>query len=246
MEEAKDVYDWYQFAKDFLPTFATLIVAFFSIRFAILQIKEQHQNALDLQVKQRKKDIQLTMFEEIQEKLDICSSISSQIHSNLILHYTYLENGAEPNYTDVNFVQDISAVTKSITDVTIYLEHREVISPKLFRVARSAMHSVHHDLLETLKNVQMDRVLRYRTASKSAADASSYCHDLNSCLQNNAFGDLFENQAPVRQPIDPNEKVIVDEANKLDELLQYFEHETSYGQQMDRTNQLVREEYGQD
>jgi hypothetical protein len=151
MEEAKAVFDWYQFSKDFFPIIATLLVAFFSIRFAILQIKNQHQNALDLQVKERKKDIQLKMFEEIQEKLDVCSSISSQINSSLILHYTYLENGVEPNYTDANFIQDLSMVMKTITDVTIYLEHREVISPKLFRVARSAMHSAHHDLLETLK-----------------------------------------------------------------------------------------------
>lgn len=246
MEETKTVFDWYQFAKDFFPSAATLIVAFFSIRFAIMQIKTQHQNALDLHVAERKKDIQLKMFEEIQEKLDICSSTSSQVNSSLIMHYSYIENGAEPKYTDVNFIQDLNKVMQTITDVTIYLEHREVISPKLFRVARSAMHSAHHDLLEVLKNPKMDRVQRYKSAAKSAADASSYCHDLNACLQNHAFGDLFDNQAPVRQPIDPNEKVIVDEDNKLDELLQYFEHETPYGEKMDKTNRIVREEYGQD
>ena len=245
MEEAKTMFDWYQFSKDFFPTIATFIVAFFSIRFAVLQIKKQHQNALDLQVKERKKDIQLKMFEEIQAKLDACSSISSQINSNLIIHYTFLENSVEPNYTDVNFVNDLGTVMNSITDLTIYLEHREVISPKLFRVARNAMHSVHHDLLETLKNIKMDRIPRYKSAAKSAADASSYCHDLNACLQNHAFGDLFENKAPVRKPIDPNEKVIIDQDDKLVELLQYFEHETPYGQWMDRTNQAVREQYGQ-
>jgi hypothetical protein len=132
-------------------------------------------------------------------------------------------------------------VVKTITDVTIYLEHGEVISLKLFRVARSAMHSTQHDLLETLKNLNIDRVRWY----KSAADASSYYHDLNACLQNHAFGGLFENQALIRQPIDPDEKVIIDQGKKQDELLQYFEHETPYEEQMDRTNQSVKEEYGQ-
>ena len=69
--------------------------------------------------------------------------------------------------------------------------------------------------------------------------------DMNACLQNHAFGDLFENSAPVRQPIDPDEKVIVDDDAELDTLLQYFEHETPYGRQMDETNRHVREQFGQ-
>lgn len=245
MEECKLVWSWYQVAKDFFPSVATLVVAFFSIRFAVLQIKEQHQNSLNLQAAGRKKDIQLKLFEEIQGRLDVCSSIGSQLSSSLIVKLTYMENGVNVNHSEPEFVQELNKVLRAVTDVTVYLEHREVISPKLFRVTRSALHSAHYDLLEVLKaqNAGLDQ--RYKDASKAAGDASSYCHDLNSCLQNHAFGDLFENNAPVREPIDPDEKVIIDEEETLERLLQYFEHETAYGRMMDETNQHVTHEFEQ-
>jgi hypothetical protein len=246
MEECNLAWSWYQVAKDFLPSLATLIVAYLSIRFAVLQIKQQHQNALDLQTANRKKDIQIELFEAIQVKLDGCSSIASQLSSSLIFKTTYLENGVDVNHNEAEFEQELSKVMNMITDVTIYIEYREIVSPRLFRVVRSALHSTHHDLLEVLKGRDIDLVQRYRDASKAAGEASSYCHDLNACLQNHAFGDLFENAAPIRQPIDSNEKVIVDEDEALDRLLQYFEHETPYGRQMDAVNQQVREEFGQD
>jgi len=245
MEECKTVWNWYQIAKDFAPLFATLIVAFFSIRFAVLQIKQQHQNALDLQSENRKKDIQIALFEEIQERLDFCGSLAYKLNTSLIYKFTYLENGAGISHNEVEFIQELDEVARAITTVTIYIEYREIVSPKLFRVFRSALHSAHHELSTVIQSRDEELDQRLRQASKASGDAASYCHDLNACLQNHAFGDLFENSAPVRQPIDPDEKVIVDDDAELDTLLQYFEHETPYGRQMDETNRRVREQFGQ-
>jgi len=211
MEECKAVWSWYQIAKDFAPSFATLVVAFFSIRFAVLQIKQSHQNALDLQSANRKKDIQIALFEEIQERLDSCGSIAYKLNTSLIYKCTYLENGEDISHNEVEFIQELDEVSRAITTVTIYIEYREIVSPKLFRVFRSGLHSAHHELLAVIQNRDGELAQRLRQASKASGDTASYCHDLNACLQNHAFGDLFENSAPVRQPIDPDEKVIVDD-----------------------------------
>jgi hypothetical protein len=239
------MWSWYQFIKDFFPSIATLLVAFLSIRFAVRKIQQQHQNSLDLQSANQKKDIQLKLFEEIQERLDKCSSLSGKLNTALIMKHTFLQHGANIDHNEGVFINELGEILKAITDVTIYIEYREIVSPKLFRVARSALHSAHHDLLEVIRHPQEDLTNRYEKAAKAVGDAGSYCHDLNACLQNHAFGDLFENQAPIRQPIDPEEKVIIDDDETLDGLLQYFEHETSYGRMMDETNQHVREEFGQ-
>ncbi|MDH7945154.1 hypothetical protein QGM61_15135 [Pseudohongiella sp. SYSU M77423] len=227
--------------RDFFPSLATLVVAFFSIRFAVLHIKEQHQNALNLQAEARKKDIQIELFKEIQERLDHCGSIAFELSNSLIFKITYLENGLNINHDEAEFANHIKTVLESITQITIFIEYREIVSPKLFRVTRSALHSSHYELLETLKDRSINLVERYKMASKAAGDVASYCHDLNACLQNHAFGDLFNNQAPIRKPIDPNEKVIIDDDKELDRLLQYFEHETRYGKMMDETNRDVIE-----
>jgi hypothetical protein len=245
MEECKTVWSWYQIAKDFIPSFATLLVALFSIRFAVLQIKKQHQNALDLQSENRKKDIQIALFEEIQERLDSCGSLAYKLSTSLIYKITYLENGVDISHNELEFIQELDEVSRAITTVTIYIEYREIVSPKLFRVFRSALHSAHHELMAVIQNRDGELVQRLRQTSKAAGDAASYCHDLNACLQNHAFGDLFKNSAPVREPIDPDEKVIVDDDDELDMLLHYFEHETSYGRQMDETKRQVRDQFGQ-
>lgn len=245
MEECQSAWSWYQVAKDFLPSIATLIVAFFSIRFAVLQIKKQHQNALDLQSANRKKDIQLELFEDIQEKLISCGSAASKFSTSLIYKITFLEHGQNINHNEAEFIQELDSVARAITTVTIYIEYREILHPKLFRVARSALHSAHYELLEVLKDTNGNLIERFKRASKAAGDATSYCHDFNNCLQSHAFGDLFKNAAPVREPIDPEEKVIIDDNHVLDRLLQYFEHESPYGQMMDEINRQTRAEFEQ-
>lgn len=236
-------WSWYEISKDFFPTIATLAVAFFSIRFAILQIKQQHQNSLDLQASERRKEIQLKLFEEIQEKLDGCASVAEAFGTDYLVKATFIKNGLDIPHDEGEFILKLRQVLEAITVVTIYIEHREIISPKLFRVARSAMHSAHHDLMEAMKDTSLDQRERYTAASKASGNASSYCTDLNACLQNEAFGDLFDNRAPVREPLDPNEKVITNDEVVLDELLRYFEHETPYGQQMDQVKADVARQY---
>lgn len=230
-------WSWYEIAKDFSPTIATLLVAIFSIRFAISQLKQQHQNALDLQASTRKKEIQISLFEEIQERLDRCASLSEHLGTDMIFRSTFLRSGANPNHDEQGFIDELRKVLESITDVTVYIERYEVISPKLFRVARSALHSAHYDLLELVMATNMELAERFKAVSEAAGNACSYCHDLKVAIQNDAFGDLFESKAPIREPADPNEKVIVNEEEVLDELLHYFEHETPHGRSMDKVKQ---------
>lgn len=70
-------------------------------------------------------------------------------------------------------------------------------------------------------------VERYKAAMD---DIGSYVHDLTIESQNNLLSGLFERRVPPRQPIDPNCKVISTDPEKAEQLLRYFENETSWGE----------------
>ncbi len=242
MSDLEKMYTWYEIARDFAPAISTVVAVLISVWYAVSQLKTQHNNALKQQAEEHKKKVQLELFESLQDRLDTCAALSESLSTDLIVKNTILRAGYPINHDESALIQQISTVLKSVTEITIYIEHREIISPRLFRLFRSALHSAHYDMMQQLRAPQIEDVQRFESISRAASEASNYCHDINVCLQNLAYKNIFESQAPVREPLDPRFKVLVDEPASVEELIQYFEHETPYGRNMDETNARVAQE----
>ena len=56
-----------------------------------------------------------------------------------------------------------------------------------------------------------------------------YCGDFQVCMQNMAYGEVFDSEVPHRVPADKRYKVITNEEENLEELHEYFLKETNWG-----------------
>jgi hypothetical protein len=78
---------------------------------------------------------------------------------------------------------------------------------------------------------------RYKEAMD---DIVSYVHDLTIESQNNLLSGLFDRRVPLRQPINPKFKVITTHSETAEQLLCYFENETSWGKSKRATEASVK------
>ena len=75
---------------------------------------------------------------------------------------------------------------------------------------------------------------------KANDELINYLYDLNVELQNIFLSKLFNNKVPRRQPLDPKIKVISTESKEeLEKLRKYFEEETNWGRNKQRSKQEV-------
>lgn len=82
---------------------------------------------------------------------------------------------------------------------------------------------------------------KYKSASD---DLTCYLYDLNVELQNVFLSKLFNGSVSRRKPLDPEVKVITTESENIKQLRNYFENETDFGKDMQRTNERVKSQLG--
>lgn len=76
--------------------------------------------------------------------------------------------------------------------------------------------------------------------TKANDELINYLYDLNVELQNIFLSKLFNNKVPRRQPLDPKIKVISTESKEeIEKLRKYFEEETNWGRNKQRSKQEV-------
>lgn len=91
---------------------------------------------------------------------------------------------------------------------------------------------------------QMDELQRLVDEYKDKHDdLGGYLYDLNLELQKLFLSYLFSNKLKIRDPIDPNIKVITTDPIKMTELKRYFEEESPWGIQKNETEERVRNEH---
>ena len=65
----------YEVAKDFSGSFIAVIIAFFSVKYAFKQIATQHENTIEAQKAEAKRNTRIELFKDIGSLLEQSSSI---------------------------------------------------------------------------------------------------------------------------------------------------------------------------
>ena len=88
---------------------------------------------------------------------------------------------------------------------------------------------------------QIEQLEELTNFYKSASDdMGSYLFDLNVELQNIFLSKLFDNKVKKREPLDPSVKVITTVPSEVEQLKNYFENETPWGEMKKKTEEDVR------
>lgn len=156
--------------------------------------------------------------------------------------------------------------SSSLTDLMVAIETWEIAFPaaELFRTALS---SANHDVEESFSPLFQETIrllptdlgerglhvpplpsagkleeLKNLTASYSNARSTlrTYTHDLVVEAQNLLLSKLFKRRVNIREPIDPQYKVIT--ASNSDELMRHFKTETASGKNWQETIERVRDD----
>ncbi len=91
---------------------------------------------------------------------------------------------------------------------------------------------------------QMDELQRLVNNYKDGHDdLGGYLYDLNLELQILFLSRLFENKVKIREPIDPNIKVVSTDPVEIVKLKRYFEEETPWGINKNEVEEQVRNEF---
>lgn len=143
--------------------------------------------------------------------------------------------------------------------VITLIETRLIVDPRLI-IFRTALNTVLHDTRMiihgsfatwVMPNIPIDNpqggILPYTPPVKARAekiaaicnavvdslgDANAYSEDLLVALQNLLLGDLFDNEVPTRQPVDPDKRAVT--LSKADELETWFRTTTAWGKEVTR------------
>lgn len=148
---------------------------------------------------------------------------------------------------------------KSIIALIILIEKYEIVSPELdiFKTAlNAALYDISEAFMPlfqfllrilpmdftdnegnpghlnviTPTQAQIDELSHLVNAYKNAHDdLGGYLFDLNVELQRVFLSRLFENEVKIREPIDPNIKVVTTDPAEIERLKLYFEEETPWG-----------------
>lgn len=216
----------YDLTKDFSAPIIVVLVAFFTVKFAFQQIAAQHANSIEAQVEETKRNTRIELFKELSQTLDQSSSVVREVSSYcMVKKYSTMEMKAEINGAE--YLTLMNNFGQSLLNVISKLESHEIVNFKLFRVFRFSLQSIHHDLMGLRSNADRFDVLE-RLIDLSN-DAQCYFGDFQVCMQNMAYGEVFNTSVPHRVTVDKRHKVIVNDPKKLDRLLDYFSKETNWG-----------------
>lgn len=216
----------YEITKDFAGPVLTVFAVIVSVLIAFKQLSKQHQNTLDAQIEEAKRNTRIELFKDINTLLDQSTTAIREVNSYCFnKKYSNLEMKAEVNHAE--FLELMKSFSHALLCVVSKLESHEIVNLQLFRVFRFALQSIHHDLLSMQS--EQDRFKVLETIIELANNSIMYFGDFQVCMQNMAYGDVFDSQVPYREPVDKRYKVITNCPQNLEKLLHYFSRETNWG-----------------
>ena len=215
----------YEVAKDFAgPALAALAVVV-SIIIAFKQLSKQHSNTIKAQKEEAKRHTRIELFKEVSLLIEQSSAVIREVNS-----YCNVKK-FNPNAVALLDLKEYLELSQRVNQALLLLvskiESHEIVHPKLFKTFRYSLQSIVHDVMklrdDTTSTTCLDKMMDY------TSDASCYLGDFQICLQNLAYGDIFKSKIDARVPIGKSLKVIEDDPEKLDVLLNYFENESNWG-----------------
>jgi len=215
----------YEVAKDFAgPVLAALAVVV-SIIIAFKQLSKQHSNTIKAQKEEAKRNTRIELFKEVSLLIEQSSAVIREVNS-----YCNVKK-FNPNAVALLDLKEYLELSQRVNQALLLLvskiESHEIVHPKLFKTFRYSLQSIVHDVMklrdDTTSTTCLDKMMDY------TSDASCYLGDFQICLQNLAYGGIFKSKIDARVPIDKSLKVIEDDPEKLDVLLNYFENESNWG-----------------
>ncbi len=215
----------YEVAKDFAgPALAALSVIV-SIISALKQLSKQHVNTIKAQKEEAKRNTRIELFKEVSLLIEHSSAVIRDVNS-----YCNVKK-FNPNAAALLDLEEYLELSQRVNQALLLLvskiESHEIVHPKLFKTFRYSLQSIVHDVMKLRNNTNSTTCLNKMMDYTS--DASCYLGDFQVCLQNLAYGDIFKSKIEARVPIDKSLKVIEDDPEKLDVLLNYFENESNWG-----------------
>lgn len=230
----------YEIAKDFSGSITALLVAFLSVRFAFRQISAQHENTLQAQIEEQKRQTRIELFKEISNLLEQSKSIIRDVSSYCSnKKYSNIEMKSEIDHLE--YQELMNRFGQALITVILKVESHEIVNLMLFRVFRFSLQSIHYDLLSLQRLENRSYVLDQMVELTN--DAQLYCGDFQICLQNMAYGEVFDSEVPKRQPIDKRHKVITSDPANLEELYRYFWRETNWGKTCIKYEEEAKEQF---
>lgn len=216
----------YQFWQDFATPITTVLVATITILIAFKQLSKQHLNSLNAQNEQFKCQTRIELFKEIGAISESSSGVIRDVSTYcMVKKYSSIDLKAEINHIEYrNILQKFGdALLALISKV----ETHEIVNLKLFRAFRFSLQSIQHDLMSLRSS--NDRISILENLLQLTSDAQMYIGDFQVCMQNMAYGEIFDSSVPYRVPADKRIKVITNDEKNLDELIVFFCKETNWG-----------------
>ncbi|MFY0675905.1 MAG: hypothetical protein JXR18_01350 [Neptuniibacter sp.] len=218
--------DCYAVVKDFSGPLVAVAVAFLTVKFAFRQISQQHSNTIEAQKENSKRDTRIELFKDINLLLDQSSSVIRDVNSYCMgKKYSNPQMESEINHEE--YLALMSKFGQALLAVISKIESHEIVNLMLFRVFRFSLQSIHHDLLSMQFEQNRKNVLE--SFLELTNDAQMYFSDFQVCMQNMAYGEVFDSAVPHRVPAYKRYKVITNDAKNLEELHHYFWRETNWG-----------------
>ncbi|NVK38156.1 MAG: hypothetical protein HWE18_09545 [Gammaproteobacteria bacterium] len=215
----------YEVAKDFAGPALAALAVIVSIIIAFKQLSKQHSNTIAAQKEEAKRNTRIELFKEVSLLIEQSSAVIREVNS-----YCNVKK-FNPNAVALLDLQEYLELSQRVNQALLLLvskiESHEIVHPKLFKTFRYSLQSIVHDVMklrdDTTSTTCLNKIMDYKS------DASCYLGDFQICLQNLAYGDIFKSKIEARVPIDKSLKVIEDDPEKLDVLLNYFENESNWG-----------------
>lgn len=230
----------YDVVKDFSGPVLTVIAVLVSVFIAIKQLSKQHKNTLDAQKEEAKRNTRIELFKDINLLLDQSTTTIRDVHSYCFnKKYSNIEMKAQIDY--VEFLELMKRFSHALLAVVSKIESHEIVNLKLFRVFRFSLQSIHHDLLALQS--EKDRFKVLEDIIELTNNSIMYFGDFQVCMQNMAYGEVFDSDVPHRVPADKRYKVITNCPEKLDELHKYFWRETNWGKSCKKYEDEANEKF---
>ncbi|MGJ8689988.1 MAG: hypothetical protein ACSHXZ_10745 [Gammaproteobacteria bacterium] len=230
----------YEVMKDFSTPIVAIVVAIFTVMYAFRQLGTQHTNTLAAQKEESKRNTRIELFKDIGSISDSSSSLIRDISTYCVVK-KYSNVGAGAVINQQEYEEIFRKFGEALLALVSKVESHEIVNIKLFRAFRFSLQSIHHDFM-SLRSVQ-DRALVLDELLQLTSDAQMYIGDFQVCMQNMAYGEIFSSSVPFREPADKRIKVITNDENNLDELINYFWTESNWGKSCAKYQAEAEEKY---